>query len=375
MTGHQLQETPGGAPEKPFFTHILTTGGCGNHMTWDILSEASCKRTTDRIDSFIQALILARRNPDTPFPLGRYDGLKAIEVVVEHYRMLEIEPGDNPLDRAGTVEWMRKAIHTEQGQRPFLLHGIALIHSIEHKLADGSLTHWTIEDRNEAWGVLEELLSLCGYEIRRVGVIRNPIDVYLSRKERYSTYFNSRLTLRYIHEFMELVEREKRSNGMSVVRYEDLCSGDGSALDTLLKGAGIQPEDAAKVDGSMMHNGEIAKWRRRPSKETEPLAQWFADGMDYFGYEYRKYGPLRRWLGLLPIGLRKLEVEISTINKVIRGDRVSAGAFVRHQRSLPARLYFRIVISLPPSRRKIDRWYEANDLKNPIRPLKDVILK
>ncbi len=376
MTGGTLHKTtPGGAPEKPFLTHIITTNGCGNHMLWDILTETSRKRATDRVDSFIQALVLARRNPDAPFPLGRYDGLKAIEVVVEHYRILGMEPGDDPLDQARAAEWMRKAIHTEQGQRPFLLHGTALIHSIEHRLADGSLARWTIEDRNEAWSILEELLSFCGYGIRRVGVVRHPIDVYLSRKERYSSHFNGRLALRYIHEFFELVEREKISNGMPVARYEDLCSGDEAALETFLKGAGLTPEDAAKVNSSIMHKGEIAKWRRRPSEETEPLAQWFADGMGYFGYEYRKCGPVRRWLGLLPIGLRKLKVEISTINKVIRGDRVSAGAFVRHQRSLPARLYFRIVISYPPSRRKIDRWYEANNLNNPIRPLKDVILK
>jgi len=357
------------------FIQILTEHGCGNHMLIDLLSGTSCVRISDRVDSFVQALVLSRRNPDIPFPRPKFLGRRVLDVINEHYRMQGIEPGDSPLSTESAAGWMAHILSEAKGKRPVFLHNTALIHSIEQETPDGKVLFWSAKDRDEARILLEELLLLCGYRIHKVAVIRNPLDIYLSQRERDRYFYKSGALKQQVYEFFELISQEQESNNIFVARYEDICSNADGVLNRLLTEIGLSEAEIANVDSSIPHSGEIAKWRAYPPDQTAQLAELFAPFLKAYNYEYKKFGQLEWRRQRIRIAKRKLAAEFSTINRIVWGDSMRSGAFVRHKRSLIASLYFRLVCLLPFVRRKVDDWYLANNLENPIRPLTHRFLK
>lgn len=350
--------------------------GCGTHLVLDLYDSVGIKRVDAPI-RLLQAMALARKDAGAPCRMADYTGLTAAETVNKLSRKLAVAPPTELSSEAACFQCFGNALEAMGWERMVFGHHYYFSHSLTVTSVDGGELAWTLEDRDGVQNLLDHAISSLGIDFRQVSVLRNPVDIYLSQTERFKEdrRFDEAGVEKIIGEFFKKVAARTEPASFPVVRYEDLCRAEGDDLSRLLAGLHFSPADVERVNRSLIHGGNLDKWRLYPPNRVSALAGQLRAFMEPFGYEARARNHLLHALNRALHGLRKYQVEFRIINRLMAGDFSVDNAFSRHKRSLPARIWFRFRLLFPNARRNVELFYRTrkDTPAIPARPLSVVL--
>lgn len=351
--------------------------GCGTHLVLDLFASVGIKRVTEPI-LLLQAMYLARLDAAAPCRMRDYAHLSAGQAVRELSRHCSVPPPDDVTSDEDCFTCFEAALGKAENEKTVFGHHYFLSHSQTVAAANGETFRWTLEDRNGVQDFLQRAVSALGIEFLHAAVLRNPVDIRLSQNERFkgSNSGETDVVDREIAEFFQSVAERPEPDAFPVVRYEDICKAAEEDLPHLLADLHFTTEEARRADRSLIHGGNTEKWRLYPPAHVSALAGKMKPHMDPFGYQVHPKNRLLHALSKPFQGLRKYRVEFRVINQLMAGDFSVDSAFSRHNRSIPARIWFRFRLLFPKARENVELFYRTRkDTPSiPTRPL-SVVLK
>lgn len=307
-------------------------GGCGTHLTLDLLEKAGYS-LTDLLAPLINVLALG-------------GGKKEIGLTCDKFGIAAPSALDN---EAALFDCLDRAIEALPGDR------LAVVNEFEFQ--------------ESVLDFIEKAREKIGADIILSAFVRHPVDIFLSRRERSGEELNQQ-----IQQFYSVIFGTRFSAGLGVARYEDLCSGYEDKILETLHQMRFAEDDIEKLDISMIHGGSLAKWRLYPKVEVEALAGEFGTIMEQMNYDCDAPGMLGGIFLRLGQRINNYRAEIQVLNKVASGDFSVDGAYSRHHRSLLGRIWFRIKLMSGKNREAFTEFYRTRkDSELPARPIKVLI--
>ena len=350
-------------------------GGCGTHLLLELYYSVGFRRAVEPTHLLL-AMVLARKEADAPCRLSEHPELTATEAVRHLAAALSVVPPENLSSEQECFRSFGTALACMNEDRLIIGHEYRFSHTNSTTASDGKETVWTVEDRDDAQDMLERATAFLGIDLRQAALLRNPVDIHYSHLKRYYTRpDSSEITATYtIGEFFSNVIRKAGRGSFPVVRYEDICRARGDDLCRMLAELHFSPEDIARLDTSVVHGGNLEKWRLYPPRDVRTHAKAFGNDMEPFGYTVRPASELSYLIAKPFYALRKYRSEFRIINRILAGDFSVDAAFSRHKRSIPARIYFRLSILFPAKRKNIETFYRGrkNTPQIPTRRLREI---
>lgn len=174
------------------------------------------------------------------------------------------------------------------------------------------------------WGALELLLQWIrstSFDVKVVGLVRNPLSVMYSAQELFHSNPDKR---QYgwvrIHQNLERFASSLNRGQFELVRYEDIIASPEKAFANICHFIGVEP----CVDmGSNVHDSSIDKWVEDPffqfqlANETREMAARFGYGDEALFNPEKPLPPLlqrfsRKVLGSLKLAFARLEDRVIT---------------------------------------------------------------
>lgn len=342
---------PRGQPTVKQFLYCMTVNGSGNHLLRDVLTYLEYQHVPYQYLNFWPMYVLAKRRPDAVCPFKSFRGRSAIEALHGYYVAHGFDGTGNLLDLEAAMTCFRVALERFEGERLFSLHCFPLIYSSTYTVEDGRQVVWGREDRDEALALFQNFLERSGYDIKYVGLLRHPVDIYLSNRERFGHIESPSEVKRRIWEFFEVIadQLQRPERKPAIIRYEELCSRDQRTFQNLFKYLDITRDVDVESELAFLHSGELWKHAALPREGRQLLLEDFGKWIDLFEYQrsYKNYS-----LDLMMSKLRKWKGEIQTLNLVFRGDYRGGGAVFRHKASFLARVYRKVCMLVPSNRRQ-----------------------
>jgi len=344
-------------------------GGCGSHIFLDLFRNARMARVIEPL-VLLQAMVLARKDAAAPCRLDGYSQHTAAQTVVLLSKQLSVTPPAYLMSDEDCFQCFGDAIKNIGSDRMYVVHHYDLSHSNPVIDQNGDETFWTTEDRDATQDMLDRAVAYLGIDMPQAAVVRNPVDIYYSKVERFNNG-----AMKEIGEFFSMLVEKVQTTSLPVVRYEDVCRAHGDKLEDLLSQLHFTPEDIERLNTSVIHGGNLDKWRLYPPRKVTTLANTFREYMKPFGYQVRPHSRIIHVVRWLSYRLPKYRAEFKIINHLLAGDFSIDNSFSRHSRSIPARIWFRLRLLSPSARRNLRHYYqtykEMNDI--PTRSLRVVM--
>ena len=224
------------------FIKFIQCNASGNHCVIDILESAGFYRLSDYMEYFISAYIIYKKNP-----LLKYYAPKSnkLDFALGHLRtyanfwkiqFFEKDINDDFLFKVFEVLSSKKKLL-------FFAHGTGLLtHSKMFKTSIGKQVIWSSEYAREASSKLEILISKNKYKYQEVALLRHPLDILLSRIERYKVdkknffEYNNFIeeNASNIRETFELVRFKSEEYGIPIIKFEDIINYKGTCLKSFI---------------------------------------------------------------------------------------------------------------------------------------------
>lgn len=338
----------------------VSMSGCGTHLMMGLLEQAGYHLLIDEV-KLLQAYILARRDPALPAPITYYFGQPVLQVFAALATLTGFPEFDGLPDEDALLAAFAEVLAKSAHDRFAIIHSYSLNVSRTHRLPDGSELHWRLADRDELQALFGRAMARAGCDFRRVAFIRNPVDIYFSHRER-----QDRDALQEIREFFDLLKTNLANEDLPVIKFEEFCMADRAAQKETLGRLAFDEGEIARLDLSIVQNGEIEKWIGYPSREVRAAGDSLEPRLREFGYSLDTSATLA--LKRIVKRYRKYRSEFSVINRICRGDYSVDGAFSKHRRSLPARLWLRFLIFFPAPARHLATYYRT--VKNSDPPMR-----
>jgi len=339
-------------------------GGCGTHFFVGLFNAVGFKRVFEPI-LMIQAIMLARKNPAAPCRLFTHIQYTASEAVKVMAKDLSVTPPSNFSSDEQCFECIGTALKNLESER--MVIGWQYYFSVSSPMTtpDGEEVVWSLEDRDDAQILLEQAMAYLNIDFRQVAVVRNPIDIYFSLTERYLTDNLKELELfkdrakNEIGDYFSSISVKSKEVPIPVLTYEEVCRASDSELFPLLSKFHFTTDDIEGLDKSLVHKGALEKWRLYSPSEVKKLAFAFKPYMAPFNYNVNPRSQLTHFLASKIYALRKYYSEFKVINRLTSGDFSVNWAFSHHTRSIPARIWFRLLILFPIRRKNVALYYKT----------------
>jgi len=222
------------------------------------------------------------------------------------------------------------------------------IHSRKDKLKTGETFAWSQEESDSLFDDIREALNDESFNIKFLCMLRNPLSIYLSLKERIGDRWNQREQQEHIEQIaafyrrVKQVKSAKKTLNSFIFKYEDFCENPEHFLKGFL--AWISP-DATKDDIK-----KVLKIIQKPSKPTpiinvkEDLSRLKAIAKGY-GYSWKDYNLLT----FISLHARRYQRDFGIMWKVLCGRLPSTSLLCRHRFCLLARAFIKVASLLFPS--------------------------
>ena len=329
----------------------MSMSGCGTHLMMELLRQAGYQLLIDEI-KMLQAYLLARRNPQIPAPIPQYFAQPVEQVFANLAARIGFPEFDGVPDENILIDAFGANLAESDFERFAIIHSYSLSVSRTHSSPDGVALPWLLADRDELQALLNRVMARAGCDFRRVAFIRNPIDIYLSQRER-----QNRDALKEVREFYDMLRINMASETIPVVKFEEICGANHEQQKELLKSLAFDLDEIDRLDLTVVQNGEVDKWIGYPFREVQDARNFLEICLREYNYSVDiSGGPA---LNKLTKRFRKYHSEFSVINRICSGDYSVDGAFSRHQRSLPAKLWLRLLILFPSPSRHLENYYRT----------------
>ena len=224
------------------FIKFVQCNASGNHCVIDILESLGFYRLSDFIEYVISAYIIYKKDPLLKYYAPKSNRLDSALGHLRQYSNLLNIPF---LDKDLNYDFLTKIFEelSKKKNLLFFAHGTGLFtHSKMFITNLGKQYVWTSECAKEASLLLESLILRYNYKYQEVALIRHPLDILISRVERYKvnkkniSEFEDFLeeNSSQIRETFELIRFKSENNGIPIVKYEDIINHKGSCLKPIL---------------------------------------------------------------------------------------------------------------------------------------------
>lgn len=333
---------------------VLSLGGCGTHMLMDCFDEAGFRGVNTRLCEFWTVYTQAQDDPAAPSRARLFPRVSALQAVLGFYKAYNIEPGPDPLDEAVAFRFFAQALEPF-GDRVYAAHIYDFIAPERGLAPDGSNPPWGEGRRDAARALFRRAVVAAGYRWHEIGLIRHPIDHYLSTVERSSDRYDAHELMANVKSFLRLAETENAAGRLDALfRYDRLCAGEPAELKALEQAIAAAGVNAGRFG---FNGGELAKYLRYPRHEVERLATELAAPMTAFGYSAHFPSPVAAGISRLLSHLRSWRSEMRAYDRVFAGDFAYANAIFRHRTSKLARLYWQANLLMPTRRANYEALY------------------
>jgi len=341
----------------------MTSSGMGTHLVMDLIRPANLKIAPYTIIGFLVAIIYSQRNPgynldDWDFLEKDFHGMSANEIVEGFYNKYEFNYKGDLLDLDNIKHFLKKWLISLNSDSLCAVNLFHLTTVVDVRLSNGTVMQWNSEDRDAARKIFIESLFFAGYDVYHVGIIRHPINTYLSKYERFNRAegFSHDYEIRLIINYFELCKKLRNDKDCFVLKYENICS-DKKYIIEFYKYIGLTEEEIDNIDLSYIHKGELDKWRNHPIERTKELANTFERILYDFEYDYHIQNRVIHFLQQIYYKAKKINSEIRMLNRIFIGDYCGEGAYFRHKLSISGRIYKHLNCMIPSRKNRLNEYY------------------
>lgn len=255
--------------DKKKFLHFLSINGSGNHLIVDIMKNYNISRIPDDLDRVVALLILKKKKiyhailDDTDNQnLDKY--LKFLFSKIN----FEIELKD-----LSDQEIITKYIEFfSKNKNCFLIHTPGYLIFKQKVLSKNKFINFDDEMIIKANNLLESSLSKIGYIREKIAVIRNPIDVYLSQKERYKKFNDDEACDRINSYFLKI----SNDDNIKKIFYENI-----NKLYDLIENLKIKKKENYQ---KILYQPQVNKYLYYLNFDLKKLTKIFERNLEYFKY-------------------------------------------------------------------------------------------
>jgi hypothetical protein len=320
---------------------IDTMSGCGTHLLTNLIRTAGYGRIEPNCMKLFQAFVEWEYNAEARSSVVGYVGQKSQAVLVVLYKKLTVTVSAEVPDRQSVLTVFANLLTDED---------IAIVNydnlacSRDTELEDKTVISWCYEEVLELRKLLADAIENAGRAHSLSAFVRHPMDVFLSKEERGGgdDKFKNRIL-----EFFKIISDEN----LRLIKYEDLCQTENPTSELL--SLGFTDRDVEKLDFSVIHRGEIFKWRRYPVKKIEALSVYLETAIETSDYNCIQSSYIERIAG----NWHRIKAEIDVVNRMAEGDYRASGAYNWHKRSLIGRIWLRLVLQNRRKRENIAGWH------------------
>lgn len=364
--------------DRRTFTIFLTIGGCGNHLVKDFLKSLDIGFAPAQMVDFWACWVQARHCPEQPTISDWFPDLSARDAVEAYMRRFGAPEGGDALDFDTAAAAFAKGLEAIGNRRLFTHHLFPFLISYRRlKTAGGFEVPWPIDFAREAMEALERGLDTAGWQRRTVMLVRHPLDVFLSNRDRFGADLTDDELVRQVVEFGEAVDGHRGKPHTVLCRYEDVCRKDPATLRMMLDMLGLETQRVEDCRLDILYAGEVAKYQSLPRPGIRALAETLAAPLRHLGYGVDIPGRLAWGVLWMRKRLGRWRSEKANYDKVFAGDFTPAAAILRHKRSLIIKLYWQLNMLVPSRRTNYISFYRQETgselptprLERPIRRL------
>ncbi len=266
------------------FLRFVQCNASGNHLIIDIMSLTPYTRLSDYIEFFISAFIIHKNNPCLKYvaPESRLD--TALGHLRSYSDRFKIPFSAECIDHTFLMEVFER--FSERGDFMFFAHGGGLFtHSKSFETDKGYKKVWTSELAKQSSIVLRDIISKSGYTYNEISLIRHPVDILLSRIERYGLD-NSNLDehCAHIRETFDVIRCKSDEQLTPIIKYEDIVREKGECLKPYLK---LTKKQLEKIDCEIYYSKtSINKHFKYSISKNKLLMKTLQLNIDWIGYSY-----------------------------------------------------------------------------------------
>ena len=255
--------------DKKKFLHFLSVNGSGNHLIVDIMKNYNISRISDDLDRLVALLILKKKKiyyavlDDTDHQnLDEY--LEFLFAKINFKIKLK-----NLSDQEIIIKYIE---FISKNKNCFLIHTPGYLIFEQKILSKNNFINFDEEMIIEANDLLDSSLSKIGYIREKIAVIRNPIDIYLSQKERYIKFNNSEACDRINSYFLKI----SNDNNTKKIFYENIYK-----IYDLIENLKIKKRENFQ---KILYQPRINKYLCYLNFDLKKLTKIFEKNLAYFKY-------------------------------------------------------------------------------------------
>jgi hypothetical protein len=335
----------------------------GTHLVMDLIRPTSLKIVPHTMIGFLGAIIYSQRN----LKYNLYDwicvekdfhGMAVKDIVKGYYNKYEFNYKGNLLDLDNIRHFLKKWLISLNSDSLCAVNYFYFTTVVYARLSNGTILQWSSEDRDAARKIFIESLLFAGYDVHNMGIIRHPINTYLSKYERFhrNKTFSHDLTIRQTINYFELCKKLRNDKDCFILKYENICS-DIKYIIAFYKYIGLTEKEIDNFDLPYVHKGELDKWHNHPIERTKELANTFERILDDFEYDYYIQNRVIYLLQQIYYKAKKIHNEIRMLNKIFIGDYCGEGAYFRHKLSISGRIYKHLNCMIPSRKNRLIEHY------------------
>ncbi len=349
--------------KKKAFYFLMTAPGMGTHLVMDLIQPTNLKIVPYTIIGFLGAIIYGQRNLefnlyDWEYVEKDFHGMSIKDIVKGYYNKYEFKYKGHLLGSDNIKLFLKKWLMSFASNSLCAVNFFYLTTVVDVRLANGTIMRWNSEDRDAVRKIFIEYLLFAGYDVHHIGIIRHPINTYLSKYERFkgNKEFSHDLTIRQTINYFELCKKLKNDKKCLILKYENICSGKKYLLD-FYKYIGLAEKQIDNLDFSYIHKGELNKWRTHPVGMIKKLANTFEGILYDFEYDFHVQNRVIHSLQLFYYKAKKIHNEIQMLNKIFIGDYCGEGAYFRHKLTTSGRIYKHLNCMIPSRKKRLIEYY------------------
>jgi len=255
--------------DKKKFLHFLSVNGSGNHLIVDIMKNYNISRISDDLDRLVALLILKKKKIYYAV-LDDTDHQNLDEYLEFLFAKLNLKI---KLKNLSDQEIIIKYIEfLSKNKNCFLIHTPGYLIFEQKILSKNNFINFDEEMIFEANDLLDSSLSKISYTREKIAVIRNPIDIYLSQKERYIKFNNNEACDRINSYFLKI----SNDNNTKKIFYENIYK-----IYDLIENLKIKKRENFQ---KILYQPRINKYLCYLNFDLKKLTKIFEKNLEYFKY-------------------------------------------------------------------------------------------
>ena len=329
---------------------VVSTNGTGNHLLAELLGSFGLKRINDNPAVFWLLYLKTLADPQglcscpkISASQGRMTNEEALKKLYNSWGY-QLKPSEMLSESIAKATFKEIICEKIRERDLVLMHAFEYIHALTVHDKQGNIYSWSQGESDNAFRLLIESLDDQSINIKYLCLIRHPLSIYLSMRERFGEHMEHGERIKRIVGFFRRIENIK-SEGVDflLIRYEDLCENTNYVLRGLVNWIFNNSENCQyAVQDALLIPQKASK--KNPSPKIEDDTDLLKEIASRHGYPWKDN---TSFLNIMNMQIETYIYDLGIITKALLGKLDSTTIITRHKFSIPARLLIWLVRHMP----------------------------